>query len=127
MNARPDNRTQGDLARQRARMDRLNLRLRDLLQQRARLAIDIACWKAARGLPVADPARERAMLAAMLESPGPGFERPALQRLLRAILRESRAAAVVEARRRVARSRARAVRVPPGSAAAPRPRRRRTS
>ena len=94
MTARRGNRTPGDLARARARMDRLNLRLRDLLQQRARLASEIARWKAARGLPVADPAREQSMLANMLDTPGPGFDRAVLGRLLRAVLAASRAAAL---------------------------------
>ena len=102
MAARLGNRTPRELARQRARMDRLNRRLRDLLQERARLAIGIAAWKAARGLPVVDPVRERAMLARMLESPPPGFERPVLRRLLGAILQASREAAVRAARPRAA-------------------------
>lgn len=105
MPARADNRTAPELARQRARMDRLNRRLRDLLQERARLAIGIARWKAERGLPVADPARERAMLAAMLRSPGEGFEPLVLRQLLRAVLRASRSAALQATGRRGARRR----------------------
>ena len=107
MAARIGNRTPRELARQRARMDRLNRRLRDLLQERARLAIGIATWKTARGLPVVDAARERAMLSRLLESPPPGFERPVLRRLLGAILQASRETAVQAARPRAARRRQR--------------------
>lgn len=124
MSARRDSRTPQALVRQRARMDRLNARLCALLQQRARLAIAIARWKAARGLPVVDAARERAMLAAMLATPAPGFAPAALRRLLRAILRESRAAAVAAARERGAAAPTRPASRRPARAAAPRPRRR---
>lgn len=112
MAARLDTETRRDLARQRARMDRLNLRLRDLLQQRARMAIGIARWKAARGLSIADPERERAMLAAMLEAPGPGFDRAVLRRLLRGVLLASRAAALQGAAQHGAALRARRRRRP---------------
>ena len=113
MGARRDSDTSAELARRRARMDRLNVRLRDLLQQRALLAVAIARWKKARGLPVADPARERVMLAAMLAAPGPGFEPPALRRLLRAILRESRSAALTAVQDRATASRSRTARPRP--------------
>jgi len=78
------------LARRRAAMDRLNRRLRDLLQERARTAAAIARWKAVRGHAVADPTRETAMLAAMLRQAPEGFDRATLARLLRAILRAAR-------------------------------------
>jgi chorismate mutase len=122
MAARPDSRTRSDLARQRARMDRLNLRLRDLLQQRARLAMEIAGWKAARGLRLADPARERAMLAHLLQDPGEGFDSVTLRKLLRAILAASRAAAV-----RAGTARATATRPTAGRPTPRRPTRRRRS
>jgi chorismate mutase len=124
MSARRDSRTPPALVRQRARMDRLNARLCDLLQQRARLAIAISRWKAARGLPVADPARERAMLAAMLATPGPGFAPAALRRLLQAILRESRAAAVAATQARGVAARPRTAHSHPTRSTAPRHRRR---
>ena len=79
------------LARRRAAMDRLNRRLRDLLQERARAAAAIARWKAARGRAVADPTRETAMLAAMLRDAPEGFDRATLARLLGAVLRAARA------------------------------------
>jgi chorismate mutase len=80
-------------------MDRVNDALCALLQRRARLAVEIAAWKQGRGMGVADPARERAMLAAMLRNAPPGFDPAALRRILRVVLRESRALAVRAARR----------------------------
>jgi len=82
------------LTRRRARIDRLNLRLRDLLQQRARLASDIARWKRTAGLPVEDRTREQHMLDMLLAEPGPGFDRATLRRLLLAIFAASRRHAV---------------------------------
>jgi chorismate mutase len=90
------------LARQRARMDRVNDALCALLQRRARLAVEIAAWKHGRGLGIADPARERAMLTAMLSGAPPGFDAAALRRILRVVLRESRALALRAAPRRAA-------------------------
>jgi chorismate mutase len=92
------------LARRRAAMDRVNRDLCVLLQRRARLAVEIASWKHARGLAIADPARERAMLKRMLAEAPPGFDAVALGRLLRVMLRESRALALREAPRRARRS-----------------------
>jgi chorismate mutase len=87
------------LVRRRARIDRLNLRLRDLLQQRARLAADIARWKRTAGFPVEDRTRERYMLDTLLAEPGPGFDRATLRRLLQSIFAASRRHAVREAAR----------------------------
>jgi chorismate mutase len=78
-------------------MDRVNRALCAVLQRRARLAVEIAAWKHRRGLAIADPARERAMLHSMLAQAGPGFDRAALARLLRTVLRESRLLALREA------------------------------
>lgn len=74
----------------RREMDRLNRQLRDLLQQRARLALRIGRIKRQRGLRLADPARERAMLAAVLRRPGKGFDQQRLERIFRAVFRASR-------------------------------------
>jgi methylated-DNA-protein-cysteine methyltransferase-like protein len=94
MARRPSQRTATDyarsLARRRAAMDRLNRRLRDVLQERARTAAAIARWKSEHGRAVTDPARENAMLAMMLRDAPAGFDRATLARLLRAILRASR-------------------------------------
>lgn len=74
----------------RTRMDRLNRRLRDLIQERARLALAIARVKRAHGLPVVDRAREAATRRAMLRGAGHGFDRKTLARLVNAVLDASR-------------------------------------
>lgn len=87
-----------DVVRLRARMDRLNARLAATVQARARLALDIAARKARAGLPAADPARERAMLRAVLDAAPEGLPRRDLARVFRAIFDASRRL-VVRARR----------------------------
>lgn len=88
------------LTRQRQRMDRLNLRLRDLVQERARLAASIARWKHARGASVPDADREIQMLERVLRNPGAGFDRAALARIFAVLFEESRRAAVRATSRR---------------------------
>lgn len=80
-----------ELDRLRAEMDAVNERLQSVLQERARLCARIAAWKKGRGLPAVDPAREEAMLARVLATAGPGFDRAALRRIWTAVLAESRA------------------------------------
>jgi chorismate mutase len=75
-------------------MDRLNARLRDLLQARARLAVDIARWKQRQGIAAPDPAREEEMLRRVLRDAIPGFDRAELRRLFVVIFRASRRLAV---------------------------------
>lgn len=70
----------------RAEIDRTNRELRDTLQRRARLVQRIARRKRALGLPPADPAREQAMLQAMLHEPGEGFAREELRDVLTFLL-----------------------------------------
>jgi chorismate mutase len=74
----------------RAAMDVCNQRLLAVLQERARLAMAIGRHKHARGQPLADPAREAAMLAA-LPTTTSGLERAALVRVFAAVFAESRA------------------------------------
>jgi 3-deoxy-7-phosphoheptulonate synthase/chorismate mutase len=87
-----------ELRRLRARMDRLNRRLAAVLQERARLADEIGALKRRQGLPAADPAREREMLAAVLDGAPRGFAREDLERIFKVVFRTSRAR--VEAARR---------------------------
>lgn len=75
----------------RRRMDRLNAELARRIQERARLTLRIGAWKARHGLPAADARREREMLERVLAGAGPGLEPAQLQRLFRALFRESRA------------------------------------
>lgn len=84
----------------RARMDRLNARLVVLLQARARLARAIGRAKARHGLAAADPARERAMLRALLADAAPGFLRAELARVLRAVFATSRRLVLADRGRR---------------------------
>lgn len=91
-----------EIERLRARMDRLNAELVALVQRRARLALAIDRVKRRDGLPAADPARERAMLAKALARAPRGFEREELARLLRAHFAASRRLLERE-RRRAAR------------------------
>ncbi len=88
-----------DLPALRARMDALNARLVALLQERAALVAVIARHKRQAGLPAADPAREAAMLEALLREPGPGFARDELAALLRAVFAASRGLCEREHRR----------------------------
>lgn len=80
-----------ELRRLRTEMDAVNERLQQCLQERAQLCARIASHKRVRGLAAVDPARERAMLAHVLASPGEGFDAAALVRIWTAVLAESRA------------------------------------
>jgi chorismate mutase len=88
------------VVRLRKRMDRLNARLVAALQARARLALRIARTKERAGLPAPDPARERAMLAAVLRAAPAGFARRDLARLVRAVFAASRRLVVGDRARR---------------------------
>lgn len=76
----------------RAAIDVCNHRIVAVLHERAALVREVAAWKRAHGIPVADPARE----AAMLEDIGrlaaaEGFDAAALQRIFAVVFAESRA------------------------------------
>jgi chorismate mutase/prephenate dehydratase len=76
----------------RAAMDVVNRRLVDVLHDRARLCRAIGAWKRAHGQAAADPAREQAMLEALLaEVPADGFARDDLRTLLQHVFATSRA------------------------------------
>ncbi len=81
-----------DLARLRARMDALNGRLLTLIERRVAFARRIGRAKQALGLAGADPARERAMLAALLGAARGGIPRVDLERIFRAVFGASRRA-----------------------------------
>lgn len=80
-------------------LDHTNLMLRDVLQQRARLVRKVGQIKAQTGIKALDSARERSMVLAFRKGAGAGFDGPALERIFKAVLRESRAL-VLQARRR---------------------------
>ena len=81
-----------ELRRFREAMDVCNRRLADVLHERARLARTIGAWKQQRGMALADPAREAAMLGQVGALAGPGgFDAEALQRIFAQVFAESRA------------------------------------
>ena len=78
------------LERWRGQIDALDQKLLELLNQRARVALEIGRRKHAAGIALRDPWREAAILARMRErNPGP-LTAAAVARLFRAILAESR-------------------------------------
>lgn len=80
-----------ELQRHRAAMDAVNGRLAAALHERARLCRTIGAWKRAHGVPAADPAREQAMLAALLAAaPADGLPRAELAAILTAVFAASR-------------------------------------
>lgn len=83
-----------ELAALRTRMDQIQARLVNDLQERARLVVEIARVKRRDGIPIVDSAREEQMLATALACAAEGFDRAALERILRAIFAESRALAL---------------------------------
>jgi len=96
--AEPPRDAQVGLAALRRRVDRLNVQLVRIVQQRAQLALRIGACKQLHNLSAADPRREREMLERVLAAAGPGLEREQLARIFRALFRESRAL-VVNARK----------------------------
>ncbi len=74
----------------RGQMDDLNRALRDLLQERARLAVEIADVKHMAGLPMFDPEREAEMMARVLANAPEGFDPDTLERLLGEVFAASR-------------------------------------
>lgn len=87
------------IAALRRRMDALNRRLLELLERRTRLARSIGRAKAAAGLAASDPARERTMLADLLDAASGDLPRRDLERIFRGVFRASRAAVVRDRRR----------------------------
>lgn len=75
----------------REEIDAINLRLRELLQQRAAVCGNIGRLKREHGMPLVDPSREADMMMALLRDCGGGFSPEALARIFAAILDESRA------------------------------------
>jgi len=81
-----------ELAALRAAIDVCNLRLLDVLHQRAALVRAAAACKQQSGLPIADPTREAAMLTALQQLARPdGCDAPMLREVLAAVFAASRA------------------------------------
>ena len=74
----------------RRKIDQLDAEIRDLLNRRAKCALEIGIWKAENGLPVYDPLREKEILTRVVaDNQGP-LSGDALRRLFERILDESR-------------------------------------
>jgi len=79
-----------DLDGWRARIDALNTKLVDLLNERARCALEIAEYKKQKNLPVHDPKRENAVLDKVTEQNGGPLTDEALRDIFRCIMAEHR-------------------------------------
>lgn len=78
------------MRRHRAEIDRIDVEIVRLLGERSRLAIDIGRLKRGRQLPLYDPDREEAVIAAVTAcNPGP-LDSAAVRRLFERIIDESR-------------------------------------
>ena len=78
------------LARWRGQIDAIDRKLLQLLNQRVRLALELGRRKCAAGIALRDPRREAAILARMRQRNAGPLTAPAVGRLFRAILAESR-------------------------------------
>lgn len=79
-----------DLCQKRKQIDRLDAKLLQLINQRARVASEVALIKKSRGLAVYDRQREREVLDRLSrQNPGP-VDPQGLVRIFRSIMRESR-------------------------------------
>jgi chorismate mutase/prephenate dehydratase len=74
----------------RGEIDQVDMELLDLLNKRARLAIEVGALKKAAGLPLCDPERERSVLQRLQQANAGPLDAPAVARLFRRVIRESR-------------------------------------
>ena len=81
----------------RKKIDEIDEKLVELLNLRARLAIEIGVLKRRNHLSAVSPARERAILRRVCHSSTGPLDREAIARLFRAILAESRRTAASSA------------------------------
>jgi chorismate mutase len=85
----------------RTEIDEIDRELLRLLNRRARAAIHIGALKRAAGLPICDPDRERQVLAQMQHANEGPLDEPAVAKLFRRVIRESRRAETRHAGQRV--------------------------
>ena len=78
-----------DLKSLRARIERINLHLLELLSQRARVVLDIHALKRRQGIPPYVPEREQEMLARLTASNRGPFSHETVRRLFREVFRAS--------------------------------------
>jgi chorismate mutase/prephenate dehydratase len=79
-----------DLDGWRGRIDALNAKLVDLLNERARCALEIAAFKSKNALPIHDPKRELEVLAKVVAHNAGPLTDEALQGIFRCIMLEHR-------------------------------------
>ena len=79
-----------DLDGWRGRIDVLNAKLVDLLNERARCALEIAAFKSKNNLPVHDPKREQEVLENVAQHNGGPLTDEALRGIFRCIMAEHR-------------------------------------
>ena len=79
-----------DLAGWRARIDALNEKLVDILNERARCALAIVEFKKEKGLPVHDPKREREVLEKVVHHNEGPLSGEALRRIFTRVMEEHR-------------------------------------
>ena len=79
-----------DVRRRRDEIDRLDAELVRILNQRAKLALDLARLKQGLGLEVRDPERERQVLLRAVDSNAGPFDRHGIRRIFPRIICESR-------------------------------------
>jgi chorismate mutase len=79
-----------DISSWRKKIDRLNTTLVKLLNERARYAVEIGKIKKKKNLPVADPLREKKVLARVAKTNRGPLSQKAILAIFKMIMRESR-------------------------------------
>ena len=87
----------------RRRIDRIDLHLLRLLNERAKLALQVGALKRARQQPVFDPRRERMVLRQMIEANRGPLSMASVRAIFQEILQQSRKLQTRPVSRRVAR------------------------
>ena len=82
-----------DIAEWRKKIDQIDLRLVELLNERTHCSVEIGRWKQSQGHPLYDPEREKEILARVSNATRGPLEPGAVQRLFERIIDEARRAA----------------------------------
>jgi chorismate mutase len=79
-----------DLAELRQSIDAVDQKILKLLHERVRLVMLVGEYKRERGMPVYDPARERALLDRLCEAAEPPLDGDTIRRIFERLIDESR-------------------------------------
>jgi chorismate mutase len=79
-----------DLAELRLRIDAVDQQILKLLHERIRLVMSVGEYKRERGMPVYDPARERALLERLSQAAEPPLDAETIRRIFERLIDESR-------------------------------------